>query len=380
MPQLAQALTVPSDLDAIWTEAQGYYDTLDATFKQYAGVINPPRPGALWDEDMARTAFKLVKLFYGEFLTHRKANSTMVWGCDAMLCLPGCTNLPTICGPNQRKKIVENFLYWITSGHLPSHRSGKRTKSEIRAVVGTDTQILGEILDKEPSDDIRQVVANLVGYTPMEWYLIPMANDPDKYVSWTVNGLLGIVSGWPGGGSLGEVPSYKTVSNALMSLRNMATKEMPENIRSQIVKTIRSRMTDNAGQGGALDIRNVGDRPGPWSRDERGKLYEQSVFLDSAITQLPIPVKPDPIPNPWRPGPGQVPDPGVYPPPKVGIFGKQTNLIFGIAAGVAVFAGAGILLWRYKQGHGRRPTPPLQPFGRAHFPNAKKIHTYVRRR
>jgi hypothetical protein len=375
--------SVPTDVQNLWSFAETHYMGVPAQ-----------RPGSTWTQTEAQSAATLTRLYYDQFLKAIKAPTTMLlpdgsaieegdayWACDTRLCESGCTNMASICRPDARAQVVGGLVQWL------GHNSGN--KQLMQAVIGTDTTMIGDILDAETSDAVRQAVAGQAGSIPVERMLLNVYGKPGEYASWTVNGLLRILGGWPASGSVGfqgEAPSFQTIMNAIDSLRRMVTPAMPVNIRIQIAKYISDTMQGNRYKAdGTLvqgkDIRLPGDRPGPWSSAERGKLFEQASQLaaDATSPKLNPPTSvPDTIPNPWRPSSKDIPTEAW--PPKTGVFGKHTNLVFGIGAGLLAFLGAGALITVYKRRYKQNAPLALQPLGRAHFPSAAKVRQYIRRR
>lgn len=372
--------SVPLEVQELWTAA----DT--------SGVPQQ-RPGSTWNAAEAQRAAQLANLFYGRFLTTLKASQDLLlpdgsiiesgdayWACDPRLCADtSCSTLPTLCNPTRRAQIVGGMTQWL----------GGATQKQIQQVIGTDTTLIGTMMDAEPSDVVRGAIAAAAGSIPIDSMLIQVYGKPGEFTSWTVNALLRILGGWPaksGYGYQGQVPSYHTMSAALQSLNTMATQAMPVNIRIQIQKFLRQQLqgfTQDA-QGNPIhgkDIRLTADREGPWTPTERNELYKDASFLAAKLSDLPEPSgPPSPIPNPWQPPPDQIPDPGSYPPPRTGIFGKRTNLIFGIAAAAAAFIGAGALIMTFKRRKRQQAPLALSPLGRIGFPSAARVSRYVRRR
>jgi hypothetical protein len=334
------------------TPLQDVRTAADQLYAQVPTTITYDR----WDVQQARAAALALTHYYEQLSKLRTAEQTIIGplgmqipagdkftACDVAFCEDqGCLNLPDLCNAQSRLDLT-NAL-----GHYLAMWQADVTDSKVEQVIGPSRMLYYQALVNDPNDKVRERAAYWAGKIPV-YDVRPFANEPDRYNSFTIEGLLTLALRNPPAG-YSEMPSAASVMAALVALLEITDRRLPVQLRSYIIGAM-ERIT-----GKAPFLLAPHEIPGPYSKTEKTNIFHAAQAVKAHMYGLPDPPPiPPAIPDPWLPTTEDIPAPQPYPPKPIVVSYRRARIAGASIGGMAVLAALGLIGYNwYQQRRARR--------------------------
>lgn len=333
------------------TQAVPFQDVRTAADQLYMQV--PTFTYDRWDVQQARAAAAALTHYYEQLGKLRTADQVITGplgmqipagdpftACDVTFCADqGCLDLPDLCSERARVDLTDAL------GHYLAMWQEDVTDSKVEQVIGPSRMLYYLALVNDPDDKVRERAAYWAGKIPI-YDVRPFANDPNRYNSFTIEGLLALALRNPPTGN-SAMPSAASVMAALVALLEIIDRRIPLQYRSYIISAM-ERIT-----GKAPYLISSSEIPGPYSATEKANIFHAAQAVKSHVYGLADPpVAPPTIPDPWLPTTEDIPTPEPYPPiPKVVSYRRAriAGASIGIGALILTFGILGYNWYRQRR-------------------------------
>ncbi len=311
-----------------------------------------------WDVQQARAAAAALTHYYEQLGKLRTADQVITGplgmqipvgdpftACDVTFCADqGCLDLPDLCDPQARVDLTDAL------GHYLAMWQEDVTDAKVEAVIGPSRMLYYLALANDPNDKVRERAAYWAGKIPV-YDVRPFADDPNRYNSFTIEGLLTLALRNPPAG-YSEMPSAGSVMAALVALLEITDRRLPSQLRSYIVSAM-ERIT-----GKAPYLNLPSEIPGPYSSTEKTNIFHAAQAVKSRMYGLPEPPPvPPTIPDPWLPTTEDIPTPEAYPPVVKPVSYRRARIVGASLGAAALLLAAGLLGYNWYQ---RRQTSLIE--------------------